>query len=387
MYSIRARTRVRVVLTAVLVLFASIGIWTPAASASPSFDRSAVLAAMQQLVDYGAPAVVIHAVDASGSWSAAVGVSDLHTGAPAAADAEFRIGSISKMFVAVAVLQLAGEGKIDLDAPVATYLPGLLVRGDIVTIRELLQHRAGLASTAFTQQGWGTVGGVQQACHSYFSPTGQVQAADQQLYPPGTSWNYANAGFIALQLVIEKVTGQSYGQVLHDRIIAPLGLTHTSFQGGAPVWDGPFLHGYGYYLPGKANFYHEHFVDNTDCAEWIFGAAGSGISTTTDLTTFIQAMTHGQLLSPTLYAQMIDAVPVGPDYAYGLGLEQDTAGCGVTVIGHSGGVYGYQSFLLTSQDGSQSIAIDTPIFTPYQFINDLFDNVVRAEVCQWTTGP
>ena len=102
-------------------------------------------------------------------------------------DAEFRIGSISKTFVAVALLQLAQQGKIGLDTPIDRYLPGLLARGATITIRELLQHRAGLADTTYPD-GTTAFWAITRACATTFSPVAIVKGADQQLSEPGTTF-------------------------------------------------------------------------------------------------------------------------------------------------------------------------------------------------------
>lgn len=377
-------TKLRLATTAALLALVSSTATSPAA-ASVAFERSAVVTAIQQLVAAGAPGVVIHASDESGSWSASAGVADIKTGVPAEQNAAFRIASISKMFVSVAVLQLVNEGKLDLDAPVDTYLPGLLSLGNIVTIRELMEHRAGLAATGWVDGyhlRWGFQGGTSELCHRYLDPVAQVHSADQQVYPPGTNWIYANADYTALQLILEKVTGKPYEQVLRNRIITPLGLTHTSFQDGTPVWPSPYLHGYGDYKPGSGNYYDQHLVDNTDCSTYVWGAAASGISTTADLTTFLTALTSGQLLPNNLYQQMIDGIltdPAYPNYFYGLGVEVIHTHCGI-LFGHSGGSFGYTSELLTN--GTRTLAFDMSIHTYRDPINSAFDDVIHAEFCQ-----
>jgi hypothetical protein len=95
-----------------------------ASAVLPQLDHDAVLAAIPGVVEAGAPSFVVHAVDEYGEWSAAAGVEDVKTGVPASPDGAFRIGSITKPMMAVAVLQLVDEGVLDLDVPVDTYLPG-----------------------------------------------------------------------------------------------------------------------------------------------------------------------------------------------------------------------------------------------------------------------
>jgi D-alanyl-D-alanine carboxypeptidase len=377
----RSLRRFNAVLTLVaLFTWGLVGV--PSASATlPALNHDAVLAAIPGVVAAGAPSFIMHAVDESGEWSAGAGVADLKTGAPASPDAAFRIGSTSKTFVAVAILQLVNEGKIGLDTPVATYLPGLLARGDVITIRELLQHRAGLGTTGFgTAHGRTWYPAIGDSCRNDFDPVAVIKAADVQLFEPGTGFNYANAGYTTLGLVIDKVTGESYEEFLRDRIIVPLGLTHTSFQEGAPSWPGPYLHGYGNFQPGGGNYYQKHYSDVTTCEMSILGAAGSGISTTRDLTTFLHALMHGALLPTYLYQQMIDTVPTDEGYSYGLGIFTFTR-CGIEMIGHGGDVFGYETDLYATADGTRTYSSEMPLYPGTDAINAAWRTVNNAEIC------
>ena len=338
---------------------------------------------MPAVVAGGAPAYLIGGVDESGTWSAAAGVSDIRTGASARADAEFRIGSISKTFVAVAILQLVQQGKIGLDTPIDRYLPGLLTQGATITIRELLQHRAGLADSTFPDVKT-VFGAITRTCATTYDPVSVVKGADQQLSEPGTTFSYSNPGYVALELVIERVTGRPYERVLADQIIRPLGLTHTSFQEGAPHWTGPFLHGYVDFGPnGLGTGVRDRLVDETTCNTSIFGASGSGISTTRDLTTFMRALIHGRLIHRDLFEQMIDAQPTdwGPNVGYGLGMVRETVSCGLELIGNSGAVFGYQSDLLATIDGARTMADGYSIYPGSSATWQALADAERPEFC------
>ena len=370
------------VVTAVVVLG---GAGVPPAVALAPLDHAAVLAAIPGVVAAGAPSFVAHGVDESGEWSAAAGVADVKKGVPADPEAAFRIGSITKPMVAVAVLQLVDEGTIGLDAPVSTYLPGLLAQGDTVTIRHLLGHRSGLMTGPFAHDsGRGYIGLIDTACHQKYDPVERVRTADVQLFPPGTAFSYSNAGYTALQLVMEKVTGKRYEQVLTERVVVPLGLTRTSFQDGKPVFPGPYIHGYGDYFPGVGNFYNAKLVDNTDCGTYAWGAAGSGISTGRDLTTFLRALTGGQLLPDSLYQQMIDTKPTnfGPIVEYGLGIMRLLGQCEAgEILGHDGATYGYQTQVWTTLDGVRTMATALPVYVGRNAIHNAVGQVWNRELC------
>jgi D-alanyl-D-alanine carboxypeptidase len=369
----------RSLVAAVAALIACGGLLTPSAQADPlpPLDHAGVLADMQRVVAAGAPAYLFGAIDEFGTWSAAAGVSDVNTGVPASPDAAFRIGSITKTFLAVAILQLVAEGRIGLDDPVDEYLPGLLKQGAIVTIRELLQHRAGLGLSR--DPGLGTYG---YWCAHDYDPVQVIQAYDDELFPPGSAFSYSNAGYMVLQLVLQKVTGESYQQVLTQRLVDPLHLTNTGFQEEAPVWPNPYVHGY-YLLPGTGNAATTHLYDESACRASFFGASGSGISTTRDLTTFLYALTHGQLLPDYLYQQMIQTLPtnLAPYITYGLGLEEVQLSCGVTLLGNGGHVPGYISDVFATLDGTRTYADVFTIDNPNLDVVAAWHDARHAEFC------
>jgi D-alanyl-D-alanine carboxypeptidase len=352
-----------------------------ATAAVPSPDHDGVLAAAAQIIADGAPSYLFHADDETGAFSVATGLADLKSGAPAVPDAEFRIGSISKTFVAVAVLDLVADGRIGLDDPIGRYLPGLLSQGDVITIRELLQHRSGLATNSFGDGHGATwYSAIVQSCFKQTATVDMIRASDVHLFAPGTAFSYSNAGYATLGLLIDQVTGEDYGTFIHDRILAPLGLTHTSFQEGSPVWSGPFLRGYGNFQPGHV--WHSNYTDETDCNESEFGAAGSGISTTSDLTTFLHALLVGRLLPADLLQQMLTGLPTnfGPNASYGLGITIDDTRCG-RIYGHSGGVFGYQDDVWASADGSRVAADQIPLYPGTDATWNSAAAGMRAEFC------
>jgi D-alanyl-D-alanine carboxypeptidase len=113
----------------------------------------------------------------------------------------------------------------------------------------------------------------------------------------------------------------------------------------------------------------------------IFGTAGSGISTTAYLVTFIRALAHGQLLPDDLYQEMIATFPVYSWYAYGLGMSRYTLSCGVQVLGHEGAVDGYESDMLISLDGTRAYADDVPLFPGTDAIWSAWSHIIDAEFC------
>jgi D-alanyl-D-alanine carboxypeptidase len=134
------------------------------------------------------------------------------------------VGSVTKTFTATIVLKLVEEGELRLDSTLEDHVPGVIPRGDEITIRQLLQHRSGLANVT-DYSSW-----LERALRSPSSrPIDTLRFAGSKplVFVPGSQGRYSNTNYIALGLVIEKVTGHSYAQELEQRILDPLGLDQT----------------------------------------------------------------------------------------------------------------------------------------------------------------
>ncbi|GAA4490950.1 serine hydrolase domain-containing protein [Actinoallomurus oryzae] len=153
----------------------------------------------------------------------AAGLLSKATGVEATADSVFQIGSVTKLWTSTLVMQLADEGKIDLDRPVRTYLTEFRVADDEasaqITVRQLLNHTAGFEGDIFTDTGVGD-----DCLEKYVATLYEVP----QLFPPGEQFSYNNAGYCVLGRLVEVLRGQPYDACLREHLIAPLGLTHTA---------------------------------------------------------------------------------------------------------------------------------------------------------------
>ncbi|MEV6279306.1 serine hydrolase domain-containing protein [Nocardia sp. NPDC051832] len=322
-------------------------------------DQVALRQALHELVAAGAAGVQVRVHDNEGNRVLTAGTARLGTFDPVPADARFRIGSITKTFVATVVLQLVAEARLRLDDPVDQYLPqfGLDRR---ITVRTILDHTSGLRNAG------GQPGPRGESAPSMFGtdpmqtyqPEDMVRfAAGQPLwFEPGTDWYYSNTNYILAGLLIETVTGTPYSRQLQQRIIEPLGLSSTSLPGISPEIPGPHTTGYrtakflGIPLP----------IDVTALNPSFAGAAGEIISTTADLDAFSTALWSGELLPPALLAQMRTVRPIaarfGVERGYGLGLMELTAG-GCAGIGNSGDIPGFHSEMYSTADGSRRVAV------------------------------
>ena len=264
---------------------------------------------------------------------------------PVDPDVAWNIGSATKTFVAVVVLQLADEGRIDLDAGIDRYLPDLPA-ADRITPRQLLNHTSGLGE--YLDQP-----AVVNHPQRQWTPAELIAVAEAagRVGQPGGPHRYSNTNYIVLGELIEQLTGNPWADEVHTRITEPLGMTHTSLitDTSAP----------GYQMIDGS------LVDVTSSSDpSVGGAAGAIQSTSRDLLAFATALADGTLVSPESQAAMQTFLPAedlsqfGIDHGYGLGLERYAID-GMTVIGHMGTGNTGSSYVGYDAEHGTAIAVTT----------------------------
>ena len=323
-----------------------------ATGSASSAEKEQVLSATQSLVDGGFPAALTAVRDKDGNTiGAAAGVGNLETGEAPPLDGEVRIGSNTKTFVAVVILQLVQEGKITLDEPIETYLPGLLhgegIDATKITVRQLLQHTSGLPEYTDTVPGETDIFQIRD---NYYSTRDLLDVALSKpaAFEPGSQFKYTNTNYIVLTLLAEKVTHRPLAEQITQRIIEPLGLSHTYYPGPGEE-DIRGTHPHGYHRNSSA----EEWKDITRMDPSWAGGAGAMISTPSELGTFIQATFNGTLLTQDSIAEMKKTVDTGqPNHGYGLGIFSMPLSCGGEAWGHNGGLPGYVTQNMVGPDGT-----------------------------------
>jgi D-alanyl-D-alanine carboxypeptidase len=294
---------------------------------------------------------------------ARAGESSLGSGTPVAFDTRFRMGSNTKTFVAVVVLQLAGEATLNLDDTVEKWLPGVVSGngndGSKVTIRQLLQHTSGLHNyTADLFTGF-TADDFNRVRYDSVSPEELLAIAfgHPPDFEPGTSWNYSNTNYILAGMIIEQATGRDWASEVQARIIAPLGLTGTFEPGEDP--DLPSPHSQGYHLFVES----EPLMDVTSYNHTWGGAAGSLVSTLDDLARFWRALQSGELLADPQLEEMQTTVAatgleeVIPGVRYGLGVMLVSTSCGGAYWAHFGDTTGFTTRNAVNLEGTRSVVL------------------------------
>ena len=323
------------------------GVAQPAGAA----PRDPVRGQLQQLVDAGFPAALAAVRDRDGrTRDLTAGVGDLRTGARVPVDGQVRIGSNSKTFLAVAVLQLVGEGKVALDSPVDTYLPGLVrgegIDGRQITVRQLLQHTSGLPNYS---DHLGTEDFVPLR-FTYYEPREllDLALAHPADFPPGSKWAYSNTNYVVAGLLVQKVTGRPLAEVLTNRVIHRAGLRHT-YSPAVGEQEIRERHPHGYH-PDAAG----RLQDVTELDPSFGWGAGQMVSTPSDLNKFFRALLGGRLLPAEQLKQMRTTVPaagLGAGTGYGLGLASTPLSCGGVAWGHGGDIPGYETRGGVTEDG------------------------------------
>ncbi|MBO1418666.1 serine hydrolase [Streptomyces sp. FH025] len=335
---------------------------TSATAALPVPDTTAVEAALQATRDAGAPGAFAvirdHGVDPR-TRSVALGLADLN-GTPMNSSWRFRVGSNSKMFTAVLVMQLAEQGLIDLDKPLRDYLPaGTLPTGWTMTGRQVMEHRAGIydhTNDLLEQPGEETTAAFEARIRTnVYAPRDLVAMSVRHgvQYTPGTSYSYSNTDFVLLGLAVENLTGRAFPDVLRERILTPLGLNDTSFVVPDQRIQGPHVTGY---LTNDDR--SKPLLNSTEqTGSWVW-AAGAVISSADDLDRFLTALAAGSsggLVKDDSLRQMEAALPTPTTkVAYGLGLRRISLSCG-DVYGHGGIVQGFNTQSFTTPDGRRSV--------------------------------
>lgn len=316
----------------------------------------------QSIVLEGATSVQMQVMQNGQSQNRNAGLLD-NKGTPIGEQAYFRAGSVTKPFVATVIMQLVDEGKINLDVPIDTYIPGKVNGGDVITTRQLLSHRSGLqeyitslplyniASYPTTQSK------IEEMMHAAYNKDQLLSYINSRplATTPGTAFSYANSNYVVAGEIIANVTHKPYEKNIQERILAPLGMTHTYFPGSDRNLPEPAAHGYQDMSDPRIGGSAAQDMATYNGSQ--VNAAGEIVSTTGDLNKFVKALATGSLVSANSYEQMITPISdMGGGAGYGLGVMIMPSACG-TVIGHGGNIYGYATQAYSSPDGSRQVSI------------------------------
>ena len=310
----------------------------PADFPLPHLSQSELVTATRKEVEravgsgHFAGAVLI-AKDGKPIFSQAYGLADREHKTPNTLKTRFRIGSMNKMFTAVATLQLVQAGKLELNDPLGKYLtdyPNKNVASK-VTIHHLLTHTGGT----------GNIFGPDFDAHRLelhaLQDYVKLYGKRDLQFEPGSQWDYSNYGFVLLGVIIEKVSGQSYYDYVREHIYVPAGMTST---GSEPEDQAVSDRSVGYTKMDSGG----QWKPNTDSLPYRATSAGGGYSTVEDLAHFAAALEANKLLNEHYTELLTTGKPGTPDNSYAYGFEDHKIN-GTRCFGHGGGAPGMNGAL------------------------------------------
>lgn len=331
-----------------------------------------------EAADKNLPLLSIVLVDENGIvWSSMAGAPEEKLSGVAGADITYKVGSVSKLFTDIAVMQYVEQGILDIDAPVTTYLPNFKPTnpfGTDITLRMLMSHSSGLVREP-------TVG-------NYFDPTEPSLAetinslnATTLVYAPGTKVQYSNAGIAVVGYVLERMGGKPFASLLSENVLLPLGMSNSSFTPEANVTRN---------LPRAYMSTYQGTRSVAPTFELGMAPAGSMYSTMNDLALFMDALIkkgegkNGRVLSPETLEQMwspqTDLVS-GRARSYGIGFSLGELD-GEKSVAHGGAIYGFATQLKVLPGRKIGVAISTNLDMANGAISRIADHALRILIAQ-----
>ncbi|MBK8726892.1 MAG: beta-lactamase family protein [Holophagaceae bacterium] len=338
-------------------LFAQAPATTAPETLAPEVRASAFLKAFRQ--EKGIPGLSIAVARGDRLvWREAFGFADLETKTPVTTETIFPIGSTSKALTSLALGQLVEQGKVDLDAPIQTYVKDFPAKGHPITVRMLASHQAGLRDYDMAR-------GEYHNTRAFPSVKKAVKvfAQDPLRHEPGTKYAYSAYHFVLLSAAIEGASGQDFLTYMKAHIFAPLGLVSTGPDRGPAG------------TLGRVTCYTEGFLGLPARAEaldvsnkW---AAGGFASTPSELATLGAAALAGKVVTRATFTLLTtpvalkDGRPSGAPYALGwrTWMQKLPSGREVRAVNHHGMAHGAQAFLVLFPEQGVTVSIQSNLLT------------------------
>ena len=306
------------------------------------------------MADKELPALSIALVDDQQIvWAKGFGFADPKRKMPATAETIYRVGSVSKLFTDIAVMQLVEQGKLDLDAPVTRYLPDFRPRnpfGEAITLRQLMSHRSGLVREP-------PVGNYFETTEPSLARTIASLNKTELVYAPETRTKYSNAAIATVGYVLERTQGEPFAKYLKRAVLDPLGLERSSFEPTPEITKG-LAKAYMWTIDGR--------VFEAPTFELGMSPAGSMYTTVTDMGRFMSVLfaggrgAKGRMLKASTIEEMWTPqfAPPGQKTGYGIGFGLRELE-GRRTVGHGGAIYGFATTLKAMPDDKLGVVVVT----------------------------
>ena len=304
-----------------------------------------------EMRDKQIPAVSIALVDGDRTvWARGFGKADAPAGADATANTVYRIGSVSKLFTDLGIMQLVEQGKVDLDRPITTYLPDFKPTnpfGGEITLRHLMSHRAGLIREP-------PVGNYFDSTDTNLSHMVASLNGTALAYAPGQRTKYSNAGIGTVGYVLEKLSGEPFAKYLKEAVLQPIGLSSSAFEPESALTRR---------LAKAWMWTYDERTFEAPTFQLGMSPAGSMYSTVNELATFARVLFgrgkagNGQVLKPETLEKMWEPQfePKGTTRGYGLGFQvrRDSA----FSVAHGGAIYGFSTEFVALPDEHLAVIV------------------------------
>jgi D-alanyl-D-alanine carboxypeptidase len=356
---------------------------------TPPPNTPALQADVDRLVAGGVPGVVSYTRQGDMLATPFAGTRDLRTGEVIRTTDRFRVGSITKAFVATVVLQLVGEGRLSLDDTVERWLPGVVPAGNGITVRQLLNHTSGVFDylnddPQVTRE---RLLAPYETNPDHVWTEAQLVAIATERPPnfaPGTGWRYSNTNYVLAGMIVRAVTGTGIDDEVTRRITIPLGLTNSYFPTSIRFILGDHSRGH---LRGVDPNGQTTWFDVTDISPSLYWGAGAMVSSPADIAAFHRELLAGHLLPAAQQGELLRTVATGGPSGYGLGLISVNTPCG-PAWGHDGAVFGYTAAVFSTADGGRQVALalNTNIGAQDTAWVDDFNEALTDGLCGVDTG-
>ncbi len=296
------------------------------------YDREFDSLLMARFPQSGPGGVALVAKEGKVIYKKAFGMANLELDKMMTTDNVFRIGSNTKQFTAVAILQLAGEGKLSLQDEITRFIPGYPVQGRKITIEHLLTHTSGIKNyTGVTQ--W-----TEEIKRKDLGPEALIRLFSNEPmdFAPGEDFRYSNSGYILLGYIIERISGKPYAQYIRENIFQPLDMKNSFYDTPSPV------------IRNRASGYKRKnsYYENADFLSMTLPyAAGGLMSTADDLLTWYEALSHFRVIPRAMLEKAQTSYRLGNGRLTGYGYGWETGNVqGSLSVKHVGVINGFITY-------------------------------------------
>lgn len=333
------------------VLLVALASWTslPGAAAGNATDasRQAAVDAVFADIRPGEPGVAV-GIYQHGKLvlSRGYGSADLDHGVALTPDTVFNLASVSKQFTAFSIALLARDGKIDLQADMRKYLPGMPDLGAKITVSDLVHHLSGLRDYMALAM---LSGHDDESLLRQRQAIALLQAQRALSHPPGTRYEYSNSGYAVLAEIVAAASGKPFGEFMQERIFRPLGMTHTRLHDSLNQIEPGYAVGYEQTDDGK---WHRAVYNR------VTQGPGNVLSTVGDLVKWIGNFANPAVGDAALVSKLAEpaALRDGTPVNYGFGLSKQTM-IGHRTIQHTGGISGFSTVVVYFPDDDFGVVV------------------------------